>query len=149
MKFRVTGATPAALETSAAAVITAIQGLTNLATANANGPFSLDPSEVTYPTFALFGSVEDKARFTFQTAKGANHRFEIPGPLSTIFLADGKTVDKTNTAVVAYTSAVVANCVDTDGNLIAFGGNGIRIKRRTHRKLSTFTFAPDNSTPDL
>lgn len=149
MKFRVTGATPAALASAAQTVITAIQGITTLALQSKNGPENADPTEVVYPTFAEFGSVEDIAVFTFQTAAGALHRFRIPGPAAAIFLADGKTVDKTNTAVVAYVSAVTSNCVDAAGNGIDFGATGIRKKGHTRRKLGVFTLAPDNTTPDL
>lgn len=147
-RFRVTGATPAALETSAAAVVTALTPLTNAHLQSANGPYSQDPTEAIYGTNASYASIEDKAVFTFQTGAGAFHRFQVPAPIAAIFLADGETVDHSNTSVTAFTSAMVANAVDNNGNLIAFGATGIRVRRKLRRRTNIFTLDPSLTGPD-
>lgn len=149
IKFRVTGTDANSEATSAQAVITTISALTTLALQSQHGAANLNSTEAVYPTPATYQDVEDKANFTFQTASGALHNFKIPGPKAAIFLADGKTVDPSNSLVTAYTSAVIANCVDDVGNPIAFGGVGSRLRSKTKRKLNKFTKNPQLTTPDL
>jgi hypothetical protein len=111
------------------------------------GPATQPAQEVVYGTNAVYPAVEDKAIFTFQTATGGIHRLQIPAPKSTIFLADGETVDPANTDVVAFVSAVIANAVTRNGEVIGFGAFGTRIRRKLHRKLTIFVKNPDETGP--
>jgi hypothetical protein len=139
--------TQATQATAAAAVSTSITALSNAVLQAAIGPATSVRQEVVYGTNSEFPTVEDKAVFTFQTADGAIHRFQIPAPQSAIFLSDGETVDPANTAVVTFTSAVIANCVDVHGTVIGFGAFGTRIRRKMHRKLNIFIKNPALSGP--
>lgn len=136
-----------AANTAALAIQTAMVALTNCVLQAAIGPHAVDPQEVVYGTNSQYASVEDKAVFTFQTAAGDIHRFTIPAPKASIFLADGETVDAANTDVVAYTSAIIANAVTRGGQLIAFGAFGIRQRRKTRRKLNIFLKDPSLTEP--
>lgn len=145
--FYIQGANATAQATAANAIFSTMGALTNAAFQSSSGPETAAPTEVVYGTNAAYASVEDKAVFTFQTAHGSLHRIQIPAPVAAIFLADGETVDATNTAVVAFTSAFVANACDSDGVTIGFGAFGIRQRRKTRRKLSIFTKDPSLSEP--
>lgn len=133
--------------TAANTVNAAIDALTNAVVQSAIGPATGPRQEVVYGTNATYAGVEDKAIFTFQTSTGDIHRFQIPAPLASIFLADGETVDPTNTAVVAFVSAVVANCVSQNGEAITFGAFGTRIRRKMRRKLTIFIKDPALTGP--
>jgi len=147
MSFFVDGATAALQATAAVAVITPLQALSNAIISSTSGPATGVPTEVVYGTAADYQSVEDKAIMTFQTSTGDIHRFQVPAPLASIFLADGETVDPANTLVVAYNSAVNANVTDRHGSLLAFGANGTRIRRKMHRRFNIFTKNPSLSGP--
>lgn len=133
--------------TAAQNVINTIVPLTNATGAGAIGPLTVPRTEVVYGTNSPYPNVEDKANFTFQDANGSIHRFQVPAPKDTIFLADGETVDPANTDVVAFVAAVIANCVTAEGNAIAFGANGTRIRRKMHRKFNIFTKDPALTGP--
>lgn len=149
VSFFVDGGTSAnAASTAAGTVITAMNALTNAVLQSAVGPSLVVQQEVVYGTNATFASVEDKAVFTFQTATGDLHRFQIPAPISSIFLADGETVDPANTAVVTFVSAVIANCLSRNNQVLGFGAFGVRQRRKIRRKLSIFTKNPALSGPD-
>lgn len=136
-----------AQNTAALAVLTALDALTNCALASATGPATNPALPVVYGTNAAYPSVEDKAIFTFTSAVGSIHRFQVPAPLAAIFLADGETIDPANTLVTAFTSAVVANTVSRDGVAITFGAFGTRIRRKMHRKFNIFTKNPALTGP--
>lgn len=146
-KFYVNGTTLTADDTAARAVFNAMTPISNAHLQAAVGAATISPTEVIYGTNADFPSIEDKAVFTFQTAAGAIHRLSVPAPISSIFLADGETVDQTNTAVVTFTSAVVANCVSQGDQAIAFGGFGIRKRVKNRRKLNMFIKDPTLTGP--
>lgn len=128
---------------AAVAVITALDALTNAHRYSATGPATEAAQPVVYGTNSSYASVEDKAIFTFTTATGAIHRFQIPAPLASIFLADGETIDSANTLVTAFNSAVVANVVSRDSDAVTFGANGTRIRRKARKRLNIFVLAPD------
>jgi hypothetical protein len=146
--FYVTAASLTAANTAATAVITAMTALTNAHLQSQIGPSTSTPTEVIYGTSSSYATVEDKATFTFQTATGSIHRFRIPAPKSTIFLADGETVDAANTDVTAFTSAVIANCASSSNEALAFGGFGVRQRVKIRRKLTIFTKNPTLTGPD-
>lgn len=141
------GGTLASQNTAALAIINAMAPLSNAVQQAYNGPANAPATEVVYGTNAEFASVEDKAVFTFQTATGSIHRFQIPAPIAAMFLADGETVDPANTAVVTFTSAVVANAFTRGDEAITFGAFGTRVRRKMHRKLTIFVKNPALSGP--
>lgn len=148
MRYNVNAATAALQFTASAAIKTAILPLTNCAFQSSRGPVTDPPTEVVYGTNADFPSAEDKAVFTFQTAAGAIHRFQVPAPKAAIFQADGQTVDPTNTDVVAFVAAIIANATNTNGAAIAFGGFGVRARRKLQRKQTIFWLNPAETGPD-
>jgi hypothetical protein len=147
ISFFVSGANATAQATAANNVFVTITPLTNAAFQSSSGPETAVPTEVVYGTSATYENAEDKAVFTFQTAAGGIHRYQIPAPIAGMFLADGETVDNSNVAVTAFVSAVIANVVDRNGNPVAFGANGVRARRKLHRKLSIFTKNPTLTGP--
>jgi len=142
------GGTAITQHAAAAAVITAMEALSNAIVQAYKGPATNPSIAVVYGANATFASIEDKAIFTFLTADGSTHRYQIPAPLEAIFLADGETVDPSNTAVTAFTSAVVANTVGRTGTAITFGAFGTRIRRKMRRRINIFTKDPSLSGPD-
>lgn len=136
--FYVSGATATLQATAAGNVSSALTPLTNAHLQAGSGPDTRPPSEVVYGTNAEYASVEDKAMFVFQTAAGATHRYQVPAPIAAIFKTDGETIDATNTAVIAFVSAMIANATDANGNAIAFGANGTRLRRKIRRRLNIF-----------
>lgn len=99
---------------------------------------------------ADYENVEDKAVFVFQTAAGAIHRYQIPAPLASIFLADGETIDFTNGAVAAFVARMVnGNTVSRDGDPIASAVGGTRLRRKLQRKFNIRTRNPTLSGQGL
>lgn len=104
-------------------------------------------------TQADFGSVEDKAVMVFIDAVGQIHRYQVPAPVSSIFLADGMTVDSANVNVLAFADVMInsgahAYFVSSRGqnSLNTFVG-GIRIRRRNQRRINIFTRNPEETGP--
>lgn len=146
--FYVGGATVANEATAAEAIATAMAAITNAHLQIAKGPYGFSPTEVIYGTNAAFPTVEDKAIFTFQTSTGGIHRYQVPCPLGSIFLADGETVDATNTLVTAFTSAITSNALTASGEGVTFGGFGTRIRRKQRRRANIFTKDPTLTGPE-
>jgi len=143
VSYYVNGALGAlAADTAAQAIATPLDALTNAHLQQAIGPFTSLPTEVIYGANATYGSIEDKAIFTFQTANGTIHRVQVPAPIAAIFLADGETIDTTNTLVVAFVSAYIANAFSRTGVAITFGAQGTRIRRKMHRRANIFVLDP-------
>lgn len=63
------------------------------------GPGATGVQPWTAATNAQFETVFDKAVLIFNDADGRPHRFQVPAPKSSIFLADLWTIDKTNGAM--------------------------------------------------
>jgi len=76
------------------------------------------------PPGGTYQSVKDRAVLTFLTAAGGLLTLTIPGPLSSIFLADQETVDPTQ--LVTLIADVIANVVDVGGNAVVSYVSGIR-----------------------
>jgi hypothetical protein len=148
MSFFVNAATAALQAVAANNIFVTIGPLTNAAFQSSSGPETAVPTEVVYGASSVYETVEDKAVFTFQTAAGGIHRFQVPAPLEAIFLADGETVDPANTAVVAFVAAVIANATNRNGNAIAFGANGVRKRVKLRRRLNIFLKNPALTGPD-
>jgi hypothetical protein len=142
------GGTNATQATAAAAVQTAIIPLTNCAFQSAIGPATSAAQPVAFPSPSTpFTSVEDKAVFVFQDASGAYHRFQIPAPLLSIFLADEETVDDSNADVIAFNTAVITNVKNAFGDAMIDFNGAIRLRRKLRRKLNINVKDPSLTGP--
>jgi len=135
------------------AFISAAQALSNAAY---NGGMGLEQTPQ-FPgalgTQAVYGSVEDKAKFTYVDAKGNIHRVEVPAPKESIFLTDGMTVDTSNADVITFnqvmlnSSAGATFFASRSGDVWAFFGGAIRVRRKNQRRIGIFTKGADDVTP--
>lgn len=79
------------------------------------------------PTTGSYPSVYDEAQFIAKSSPLTQAFFvNVPGPKSTIFLPDTKTVDMTNTDVVAFVAAVMAAVGTPTGAAFTSVPRGIR-----------------------
>lgn len=78
------------------------------------------------PVAAAYATVNDFAVLTYETGAGTLVYITVPAPLSSIFLADGETVDAT--AIAALTTAVVGTVTDASGNAVTAFVAGVRRK---------------------
>lgn len=103
-----------------------------------------------YGTTAQYADVEDKAVLTYKDAVGGLHRFQVAAPKSAIFLADGETVDSSQTDVAA---------VNTDMNTFVYGFftdtapltfvGGTRVRRKAIRRFNIWTKNPALTGPGV
>lgn len=138
MTFYSNQTTAALAATAFGNILNGITPISNAAVQSAIGAYEISPQEAVYGTTSEFKTVEDKAVFSFQDPSGGLHRFAVPCPKTEIFLADGETVDATNTDVVTFVSAVTANAFTRSGQAIGFGAFGIRKRTKPRRKLNIF-----------
>lgn len=89
----------------------------------------LSPVTVYTPTpiAGPYGTVWDKAIFTWRSSAGLVVRTVIPGP-GAIFLADNETVDLANPLVAAYVAACQAALGDSGGNPLAYVTSAVRCR---------------------
>lgn len=146
--FFVSAATPALALTAATAIVNLITPLTNAHLNSAKGAYTTSPTANVYGTAAQYQSIEDKALLTFQTASGGIHRYQIPSPKVSIFMADEETVDPANTDVAAFAAAMITDQASSrDGSLITGFIGGIYIRRKFQRRFNIFTKDPSESGP--
>lgn len=101
--------------TAETALLDAQEGLTATGiTAVTLLPF--DASSLGTQTDGPYNRIADKAVFLFADENGTEHKYELPGPKEDIFLSDGKTIDSTNTDVIAFVAAVLDTCKTTNGD---------------------------------
>lgn len=127
---------------------TDLQGLSNAFIERTHGPYTSPAGPVAYGTQADFGSIEDKAVLTFEDTGGGLHRIKIPAPLASIFLADGETVDNSNTAVALFITDMIALARTRDGVAFIAMPAGIRTRVKTRRKVNIWTLNPAETGPD-
>ena len=109
----------------------------------------IDGADEVYP------SAQDKAELIFYDTVGGSHRVQVPGPQgvtagtpTTIFLADGITVNPSDTRVIALVALFTARASSRSGSLWATFVGGIRIRKRLPRRTSINVLAPDDSSPE-
>lgn len=138
--------TAANFEPTAATLVADLQAISN-----ANVSSSIDNAAApTNGTAATYLDVEDKAVLVFQDFYGAQHRFQVPAPKSTIFLADQETVDPTNSAVLTLINDMSSGGVGvTTRQGITLTGmlGGFRARRHLHRKVNINTKNPALTGP--
>jgi hypothetical protein len=110
--------------------------------------------DVVYGASGNFDDAEDSAVLNFQTVNGGLAKISVPAPKSTIFLADNQTIDPANASVSAFTVALIGGtngffgATKTGAVMNLFVG-GLRVRRRTRRKLNIFVKNPQLSTPGI
>jgi len=129
-----------------------ITPLTNAALQAANGPWSeLGPAQYgAHATGGAYESVQEKAQFVFQDSSGTLHRFQIPAPKVSIFLADKITVDPANTDVAAFVTGFANATAPTNAAFFSSRGGqymsnfmgGIFVGRKRRRKTNILTLTP-------
>lgn len=95
------------------------------------GPWTVNPAPA--PAAAVYQAVGDYAALTYQnTGTGELVYITLPAPKSTIFLADGETVDPT--AIAALTTEVTAVIITASGAVVdAFVGGVRRARLREYQ----------------
>jgi hypothetical protein len=160
--YMISGADSDANYTQEARIATDLAALTNAVVETAKGPYTKAPVAVGYGAAATYEDVEDKAVMTFATGFGAIHRFEIPAPLSAIFMADGETVDPTNVNVkhlvadminstysgTAPNADITTAHSDRNGQALTTWYGGVRARRKMRRRVNIFTKNPALTGPD-
>lgn len=113
--------------------------------------------DLAYGASGAVDNAEDSAVFAFQTANGSVAKISIPAPKEGIFLADNQTVDPANSDVVNFVTQLLQTA-SWSGNGVAATKSGaalstfiggLRVRRRTRRKLNIFVKNPGLTTPGL
>ena len=82
-------------------------------------------------TTGAYPTVMDRVMMLANIASsGAPARYELPGPKSSIFLADNVTLDLSNADVAAFIAQVQGNCGDALGNATGVFKRGRRSQAR-------------------
>jgi|SRR5438105_4476997 len=122
-----------------AQIAAALAGLTN---AHVTDPMAA-PGVVVYGGTGTYQDIEDKAVISLADGFGKLHRYQVPAPLASLFLADGETVDSANAALATLLAVFAGgNIVDRGGTQVAQFVGGVRQRRRVHRKINIFTKNP-------
>jgi hypothetical protein len=140
------GATIAAVNTSSGALRTLLAAVSNAHVYNVT--YGNGGADITYGTDADYETVEDKAQFVLIDPGGYFHRYQIPAPIGTKFLADGETVNLADTdwsaLVTAFQTYVYGHATDT-APLVIVGG--IRIRKKMKRRENILTKNPSLTGP--
>lgn len=89
----------------------------------------------TLATSAPYDDAEDKAVLEFSCTDASTLRVEVPGPKTSMFLADKETVDKAQAAVAALISAIINNLVNKAGQAIVNYIRGYRTRAKNKHNI--------------
>ncbi len=147
MTVVVGGATPTAVEANAATLKGHLQAISN---AHVSLVIT-DYTDAAYGTAATYQNVEDKAKLSW-SLNGTIHRYQLPAPISTLFLADSETVDKSQGGMVNlladFNSFVYAPDVAISGPFLTTGFlGGFRVRQPMHRRLNIYIKDPTETIP--
>jgi hypothetical protein len=123
------GATVGDLQTLATDVATAQAGLMDGAITNVK--VSTNGWQLASAGGSLYQSVDDGARFKFQSTQQDFMNKRVPTPLSTIFLPDQEQVDPANAAVVAWQGTVKLDVIGS-ANWIGCDEDGVTISNAVY-----------------
>ena len=155
-------ATVAQAEQNGANIRVDINALTNAAPQGAHGPYTENVRNVNYGAAGGFQDAADKAVFFFQDGAGRLHKYQIPAPISSMFLVDQETIDPSNAGVkqfvadmlnvtfngTAPTTGQTKSAVTANGSpLITFLG-GERTRQKLSRKANIFTLGPTETVDE-
>lgn len=120
-----------------------IAGLSNANWQNGGGLIHTDNLPLQRGVNAVYPSVEDNLVLIFEDTTGQFHKYEIPAPKEEIFLADGETLDTTNTDVLGVYSYARAHgiCGRAGNTMVDFTG-GYRVRKRMQRRITLYTSNP-------
>jgi len=138
MVFFIGDTTPTTVYADAATLKGHLQALTNATVSIVATDFTVTTSG----TAAVYGSVEDKAVFTFQDSDAVLHRWKVPAPKSAIFQADGETVDFGNADVAAFVTDMTTFIYDQDQVKISASVGGTRARVKAIRRFNVRTRNP-------
>lgn len=97
----------------------------------------------THATSGAYESVIEKAVLVFQDLTGQLHRFEVPAPKISIFLADKITVDPANAGVANLIADMTGGLVYTrQGQVFANYMGGYFRARKIRRRTNVLTLTP-------
>ncbi len=152
MKFWVTTDNAADAATLGGAITTALAAMTNAHITSTRGSYA-DTPEFGYGSDAQYAPIEDKASLTYVTQRQVLHRFRVPAPKATVFMADEQTVDPADTLIVAFNTAfldTITNTFVSDalGNPLTGYVGGIRTRSPLRRKVNIYTLNPAETGPD-
>jgi hypothetical protein len=126
--------TPTTIHTDSGTLKTHLQAISNAHVSEVD----TDYTDQAYGTAANYLDVEDKLVLSFNL-NGVIHRFQVPAPITGVFLADQETADSTVAALASvitdFQTFVYARDTAISGPMGTFLG-GIRIRRKLHRKLT-------------
>lgn len=123
-------------------------------TIRAHGPFTTNPQKVTAGSTSNYQDIADKAEFFFADVNGGLHRYLVPAPKSTIFLADQETVDFTQAPVKQFVADMTASTfsgtvnntvnpvVTRNAVPLSAAVGGLRRRGPTPRKFNIYTRNP-------
>lgn len=124
--------------------VNAYQLLTNGSLVSYSGPSSQGPTAVLYGSTTAYQDAADKAVLVYATTQGIVHRFQIPMPVTTLFLPDARTINPANANVVAF-NVFMLTVVSTDfqptdrlGNAFAVFIGGYRRRSKEPRKTNIY-----------
>lgn len=140
------GATIAAVQTNSAALRTLLAAVSNAHVYNIT--YSSGGADVVYGTDADYETVEDKAQMVYIDPQGYFHRYQVPAPIGTKFLADGETWNPSDTDVAALYTGFQTYCYGhalDAAPLVVIGS--IRIRRRMKRRENILTKNPALTGP--
>lgn len=128
-----------------------------------HGPYTTNaqPWNNTFNSTGDYKAVEDKAVFVFQDAAGVVHRYQLPCPLASIFLADQQTIDISQTVVKVFvadmlnasfngqakTAGILFPVQSASGFALTSFVGGYRLMRKAQRKFNVFTLNPSLNGP--
>jgi len=142
-RFYTQAADPATAAGQATAFFALIFPLSNADAEKGTGVLLLPTYPASRGSTDPYSSGTVKLVLVFQDAYGDAHRFQLPSPKAALFLADGLTLDQTQTPFVNFLAGIAANnIVSRDGvGLITFLG-GFRKIGKQKRKLTQDVLAP-------
>ena len=130
----------------------AITALTNGALATQTGLLGRIPVSGVYGTAAQYLPAEDKLVLTMQAADGTLHRFNIPSPKVSAFLADQESASAAQIAalVTALTAApITSSYISTAaGSVFTVSLGGIYRRARFQRKFTIYGKSANLDEPE-
>lgn len=149
IKGYVSQATVAGAVSAATSMASEAAGLSNGAIVGYGGVLSVGHTPDVYGAPVDYLSVTFRAELRFLTLTGAQTVIGIPAPSRSIFMADGQTVDESNTGVATFISNILTNGGSTrTGEDLSGSLRGKLVKRAFRRKETIWSFAADLATPD-
>jgi hypothetical protein len=123
----------------------------------AGGGWSQQVDQVWATATSDYDNAEDVAVFTFATTDGTLGKISVPNPKDSIFLADKMTIDPSNSAVTNFVASLNLGGSTLSGFVASTAGGalyntfigGLRVRKRTRRKLNIWVRNPELTAPGI